>query len=199
LAAELFLDDDFSLALRKLLARLRSLLKLLTLLRAGLSALCGVSRGELGGSGERHILGEGDLEMLTVLLMSRRSKGLGDLDTAGVERGESSVMSQYSSLMSGVDCLLLGHEFSSPLSPILLSVFLGGVKEDLGGVRRSLRGGVRLSLVLRPPRTDLLTALENSVTEGFFSVAESLRFWFLSAVLKLSSLCMSVLMTACDH
>ena len=76
---------------------------------------------------------------------------------------------------------------------------LGGVKEDLGGVRRSLRGGVRLSRVLRPPRTDLLTALENSVTEGFFSVAESLRFWFLSAVLKLSSLCMSVLMTASDH
>lgn len=61
LAAELFLDEDFSLALRKLLARLRSLLKLLTLLRAGLRALCGVSRGELGGSGERHILGEGDL------------------------------------------------------------------------------------------------------------------------------------------
>ena len=63
LAAELFLDDDFSLALRKLLARLSSLLKLLTLLRAGLSALCGVSRGELGGSGERHILGEGDLRI----------------------------------------------------------------------------------------------------------------------------------------
>ena len=73
---------------------------------------------------------------------------------------------------------------------------LGGVKEDLGGVRRSLRGGVRLSLVLRPPRTDLLTALENSVTEGFFSVADSLRFWFLRAVLKLSSRWMSVLMTA---
>ena len=64
LAAELFLDDDFSLALRKLLARLRSLLKLLTLVRAGLSALCGVSRGELGGSGERHILGEGDLMVI---------------------------------------------------------------------------------------------------------------------------------------
>ena len=63
LAAELFLEDDFSLALRKLLARLSSLLKLLTLLRAGLSALCGVSRGELGGSGERHILGEGDLRI----------------------------------------------------------------------------------------------------------------------------------------
>ena len=61
MAAELFLDDDFSLALRKLLARLRSLLKLLTLVSAGLSALCGVSRGELGGSGERHVLGEGDL------------------------------------------------------------------------------------------------------------------------------------------
>ena len=67
--------------------------------------------------------------MLTVLLMSRRSKGLGDLDTAGVERGESSLMSQYSSLMSGVDCLLLGQEFSSPLlqSPILLSVFLENI------------------------------------------------------------------------
>ena len=61
LAAELFLEDDFSLRLRKLLARLSSLLKLLTLLREGLSALCGVSRGELGGSGERHVRGEGDL------------------------------------------------------------------------------------------------------------------------------------------
>ena len=39
LAAELFLEDDFSLAFRKLLARLSSLLKLLTLLREGLSAL----------------------------------------------------------------------------------------------------------------------------------------------------------------
>ena len=54
-------------------------------------------------------------------------------------------------------------------------------------MRRSLRGGVRLSLVLRPPSTDLFTAAENSVTEGFFSVADSRLFWFLSAVLKLSS------------
>ena len=76
------------------------------------------------------------LEMLTVLLMSRRSKGLGDLDTAGVERGESSLMSQYSSLMSGVDCLLPGHEFSSPLllSPILLSVFLENIVNLLTNV-----------------------------------------------------------------
>lgn len=67
--------------------------------------------------------------MLTVLLMSRRSKGLGDLDTAGVESGESSLMSQYSSLMSGVDCLLPGQEFSSALllSPILLRVFLENI------------------------------------------------------------------------
>ena len=63
-AGELFLDRDcFSLAALKLAWRLSSLLKLLTLLRAGLSALCGVSRGELGGSGERHILGEGDLRI----------------------------------------------------------------------------------------------------------------------------------------
>ena len=62
--------------------------------------------------------------MLTVLLMSRRSKGLGDLETAGVESGDSSEMSQYSSLMSGVDCSLVGQEFSSPVSPILFRVFL---------------------------------------------------------------------------
>merc|ERR1719195_275247 len=35
------------------------------------------------------------LKLLT-LLRPRRSKGDGDLDTAGVERGESSAMSQYS-------------------------------------------------------------------------------------------------------
>lgn len=75
MAAELFLDDDFSLALRKLLARLRSLLKLLTLVSAGLNALCGVSRGELGGSGERHVLGEGDLcdeEQEFILLLLKK-------------------------------------------------------------------------------------------------------------------------------
>merc|ERR1719297_227639 len=109
-AAELFLDADFSLAFLKLRARLSSLLKLLTLLRLGL-ARCGLSSGELAGSGERQPRGEGDL------------------DTAGVERGESSAMSQYSSLMSGVDCLLPGQQFSSwytlsSLSPILFWVFL---------------------------------------------------------------------------
>lgn len=36
----------------------------------------------------------------------------------------------------------------------------------------------------------------NSVLTGFFSVADSLLFWFLRAVLKLSSLAMSVLMSA---
>merc|ERR1719229_1373633 len=107
-AAELFLDADFSLAFLKLRARLSSLLKLLTLLRLGL-ARCGLSSGELAGSGERQPRGEGDLDTWR-LLRSRRSKGDGDLDTAGVERGDSSAMSQYSSRMSGVDCLL------SPLS-----------------------------------------------------------------------------------
>ena len=59
-AAELFLDADFSLAFLKLRARLSSLLKLLTLLRLGL-ARCGLSSGELAGSGERQPRGEGDL------------------------------------------------------------------------------------------------------------------------------------------
>merc|ERR1719195_181374 len=71
-AAELVLDADFSLAFLKLRARLSSLLKLLTLLRLGL-ARCGLSSGELAGSGERQPRGEGDL------------------DTAGVERGDSTV------------------------------------------------------------------------------------------------------------
>merc|ERR1719410_1231016 len=57
-AAELFLDADFSLAFLKLRARLSSLLKLLTLLRLGL-ARCGLSSGELAGSGERQPRGEG--------------------------------------------------------------------------------------------------------------------------------------------
>merc|ERR1712079_684509 len=60
-AAELALDEDFSLAFLKLRARLSSLLKLLTLVRVGL-ALRGVRRGELGGRGDRVVRGEGDLE-----------------------------------------------------------------------------------------------------------------------------------------
>ena len=56
--------------------------------------------------------------------MSWRSKGLGDLDTAGVDKGDSSLMSQNSSLMSGVDCLLLGQEFSSLLLSMVFCVFL---------------------------------------------------------------------------
>merc|ERR1719216_152459 len=106
--------------------------------------------------GDLMVRGDGDLEGLK----SWKSKGLGDLETAGVERGESSLISQYSSLMSGVDCLLLGHEFSSLFS-ILCRVFLGGVRVALGGVRRSRLGGVRLSL-LRPPSTDLLIPGPNS-------------------------------------
>merc|ERR1712088_31338 len=190
-AAELFLDEDFSRAFLKLRALLSSLLKLLTLLRLGL-ALRGLSSGELGGSGDLMVQGDCDLEGLK----SWKSKGLGDLETAGVERGESSLISQYSSLISGVDCLLLGQEFSSLFS-ILWRVFLGGVRVARGGVSRSRLGGVRLSLVLRPPSTDLLTPGPNSALTGFFSVAESLLFWFLRAVLKLSSLAMSVLMSAC--
>ena len=94
-AAELFLDEDFSRAFLKLLALLSSLLKLFTLVRLGL-ALRGLSRGELGGRGDLIVRGDGDLEGLK----SWKSKGLGDLETAGVERGESSLISQYSSLIS---------------------------------------------------------------------------------------------------
>merc|ERR1719336_1494657 len=118
-AAEFALDEDFSRAFLKLRALLNSLLKLLTLVRVGL-ALRGLSRGELGGMTVR---GEGDLEGRK----SWRSKGLGDLETAGVESGDSSLISQYSSLISGVDCLLLGQEFSSVFS-IVCRVFLGGVR-----------------------------------------------------------------------
>ena len=153
----MFLEEDFSLKFLKLLALLSSLLKLFTLLRLGL-ALRGLSRGELGGRGDLMVRGDGDLEGLKQVnisqsllindhidynynhLKSWKSKGLGDLETAGVERGESSLISQYSSLISdknpyirqyplllsyipGVDCLLLGQEFSSLFS-ILCSVFL---------------------------------------------------------------------------
>merc|ERR1719322_672177 len=63
----------------------------------------------------------------------------------------------------------------------------------LGGVRKSLRGGVKLSLDFKFPNTDLFTPDANSATTGFFSVADNLLFWFLRAVLKLSSLTRSVL------
>ena len=50
-------------------------------------------------------------------IQNLRSKGDGDLEWAGVaegvERGDSSAMSQNSSLMSGVDCLLLGCTWTS--------------------------------------------------------------------------------------
>ena len=76
-----------------------------------------------------------------------------------------------------------------------LSDYLGGVNEFLGGVRKSLLGGVKLSLVLRFPRTDLLMPAWKlpRASAGFFSVADNLLFWFLRAVRKLSSLTMSVL------
>jgi hypothetical protein len=51
LTAEFCLDEDFSLAARKLLALLNSLLKLLALLRAGL-ATWGLRSGEERGTGE---------------------------------------------------------------------------------------------------------------------------------------------------
>ena len=62
--------------------------------------------------------GEGERERLRWLEdpLLERSKGDGDLDTAGVDNGDSSLMSQYSSLMSGVDCLLFGFSFSELLS-----------------------------------------------------------------------------------
>ena len=59
----MFLEEDFSLKFLKLLALLSSLLKLLTLVRLGL-ALRGLSRGELGGSGDLMVRGDGDLEGL---------------------------------------------------------------------------------------------------------------------------------------
>ena len=107
---------------------------------------------------------------------------------------------------------IFNKQFCSQASCLCLkweiSTHLGGVAR--GGVRRSRLGGVRLSLVLRPPSTDLLTPAShlilssnkylrvpgpNSAVTGFFSVAESLLFWFLRAVLKLSSLAMSVLIS----
>ena len=54
--------------------------------------------------------------------------------------------------------------------------YLGGVKEFLGGVKKSLLGGVTLSLDFKFPNTDLFTADENSATTGFFSVADNLLF-----------------------
>ena len=66
----------------------------------------------MGGRGDRVVRGEGDLEGLTERVRGRhsllislyrnswRSNGLGDLETAGVERGDSSLMSQYSNLIS---------------------------------------------------------------------------------------------------
>jgi hypothetical protein len=104
LTAEFCLYDDFSLAARKLLALLSSLLKLLALLRAGLSTW-GLRRGEEGGIGEWNRRGDGDL----VGDVGRRSYGLGDRggDPAGVESGDNSSISQNSKRMSGVDCLLV--------------------------------------------------------------------------------------------
>jgi len=61
LTAELCLDEDLSLAALKLLALLSSLLKLFTLLSAGLG-VWGLRRGEERGTGELVGRGEGDRE-----------------------------------------------------------------------------------------------------------------------------------------
>ena len=75
---------------------------------------CGDRRGESWGTGDRTARGEGDRERAVV-----RSKGEGERECggewAGVESGESSEMSQNSSLMSGVDCLLATESSSSTL------------------------------------------------------------------------------------
>ena len=63
------------------------------------------------------------------------------------------------------------------------------VSENLFG------GGVKLSLDFKFPNTDLFTPGANSATTGFFSVADNLLFWFLRAVLKLSSRTRSVLIS----
>ena len=93
LTAEFCLDEDFSLAARKLLAFLSSLLKLLALFKAGL-ATWGLRRGEEEGIGELVRRGDGDL----VGDVGRRSYGLGDRggDPAGVEIGDDSSISQNS-------------------------------------------------------------------------------------------------------
>merc|ERR1712128_302503 len=103
LTAEFCLDEDFSMAALKLLALLSSLLKLLTLLRAGLAVL-GQRRGEEDGIGERIEQGEGDRD----IHLGTSSYGLGDLggDPAGVDNGDNSSMSQNSKRISGVDGLV---------------------------------------------------------------------------------------------
>ena len=60
------------------------------------------------------------------------------LDTAGVERGESSAMSQYSSLMSGVDCLLPGQQFSSSHQTCKLCLTRFGMENTILGYKRLL-------------------------------------------------------------
>jgi len=95
----------------------------------------------------------------------------------GVERGDSSAMSQNSSLMSGVDCLL-GTSSSSTLH-WLSSPFRGGVNES--------RFTSSPALSLEIPKSGTL---------DLRSVAERRRFWFLKAVLKLSSLCKAAAATA---
>ena len=59
MTAEFCLDEDFSLAARKLAALLSSLLKLFALLRAGL-AVWGLRRGDERGMGEWFGRGEGE-------------------------------------------------------------------------------------------------------------------------------------------
>jgi len=88
-AGELFLDcDSLSLAALKLAALLRSLLKLLALLSAGLS-LCGQSRGESGRMGERLTAGDWGLEVLTGD-GDREVLGEAGGELAGVDRGDNS-------------------------------------------------------------------------------------------------------------
>ena len=62
----------------------------------------------------------------------------------------------------------------------------------LGGVRQIPPGGVRLSLLLTPASTALLSPV--SGTDAFLSGVDNLLFWFLRDVLKLSSLSRSLAM-----
>jgi len=149
---------------------------------------CGESNGDPGGTGEcsrRWAAGDGERDSQRRFSEDGdgelRGDGLGEV--AGVESGDSSSMSQNSSLMSGVDPLVV-------LSLLAAVARLGVDRFDVGGVKPSRRGGVRLSRFLRD--TILNCGLVKPVSEVMelrFSilVADRRRFWFLMALLKLSS------------
>ena len=128
----------------------------------------------------------------------------------GVERGDNSAMSQNSSLMSGVDCLLttwapdqmscIVHKPPSPTSSSSTLLWLS--RPFLGGVNESrLTKRPALSCAVKNVKIKLLSVLctlemPRSGTLDLRSVADSRRFWFLRAVRKLSSLCRAAADTA---